>query len=206
MSCTAENLSISPDRLDPAFAPRLSRFDLPVIDASHDVAYGLTEELRVAYVNQAWASFAAANGASTFARQWPLGRSIVEAWPTPLRDYYLERFETCRSSQTPWSHEYECSSPTGFRLFHQTVYPLVEGGFFVVHALREEHRLDAPDHAPTRARFEDGHGIITMCSHCRRVRDVEGRWRRVSAWVRAMPPRVSHGLCQPCFGFYFGDL
>lgn len=194
------------ERLDPAFRPLLARFDLARLEALPDAAYGVWRtDLRLAYVNPAWARFAEENGGRSVTGDWPLGRSLAECLPTPLERFYLDAWSGCVRSGEPWSHDYECSSPTVYRLFHQVVYPLGAGGLLVTNALREERAPDAPDHTPDRARFERD-GIITTCSHCRCFRDVDDRWRRVSEWVRQMPPMVSHGLCPACFGWYYGDL
>lgn len=196
--------AIPSERLDPSFAPHLGPFDLTHLERRVDVVYGLHPDLQLAYVNEAWRRFAVANDGPSVPERWPLGRSIAEAWPEPLRAFHRDGFEGCLRSGEAWIHDYECSTPDVRRLFSQTVYPLAQQGFLVVHALRDERPLDSPDHAPDRARFESPDGVITMCSHCRSVRDRNGRWLRVSAWVRRMPPTVSHGLCEPCFAWFYG--
>ncbi len=42
--------------------------------------------------------------------------------------------------------------------------------------------------------------ILPMCSHCRKVRDDEGVWSRLEAYVSThTDTRFSHGLCPDCF-------
>lgn len=43
------------------------------------------------------------------------------------------------------------------------------------------------------------HGIIPICSFCRKVRDDKGIWQRLVAYINEhTDARVSHGLCDEC--------
>jgi hypothetical protein len=55
--------------------------------------------------------------------------------------------------------------------------------------------------------LRDKHGLITMCTHCRRTRlpVSPDTWVWVPELVRRMPPEVSHGICSVCFDIYYGS-
>jgi hypothetical protein len=43
------------------------------------------------------------------------------------------------------------------------------------------------------------HGLLPVCSHCRRVRDDHGGWRQLEAYVRDhSEAEFSHGICPEC--------
>jgi hypothetical protein len=46
--------------------------------------------------------------------------------PKPLRSFYLTAYRQALATGKVWHHDYECSSPESFRLFHQAFYPLHE--------------------------------------------------------------------------------
>lgn len=87
-----------PPVCDPRFAELLRGLRRNHVAAAEDpdTAFGLWSDLSLAYQNPQWFQFAAANGApATFARDWPLGRSILDAIPTILRSYYREGYVQC---------------------------------------------------------------------------------------------------------------
>ena len=106
-------------------------------------------------------------------------------------------------------HDYECSSDTVYRRYHQIVYPIGgREGLLVVNSLVVE-RLNHPDRRPARAADElfyvDENGLIYQCAHCRRVKNVrEGeRWDWVPEWVKRCPECTSHVFCPTCFRHYY---
>ncbi len=49
-------------------------------------------------------------------------------------------------------------------------------------------------------------GLLPMCSHCKRVKDDDGEWETVEAFISThSDARVSHGLCPRCISIYFPD-
>jgi hypothetical protein len=57
--------------------------------------------------------------------------------------------------------------------------------------------------------FRDENGLITMCSHCRRVKlpvAAGEPWVWETRLERSMPPGITHGLCPACLGTFYGSL
>lgn len=49
-------------------------------------------------------------------------------------------------------------------------------------------------------------GIIPICSHCKKIRDEDGYWQEVEAYVSDHSESdFSHGLCEACFEVLYGD-
>lgn len=201
--------------VDPAFDALLRESNVQgyaqgVLRDNGDLTLGLWPDLAIAYVNPAWFRFAERNGAGPeFFEQWTLGRSMLDAVPDALRPHYIAAYEQCLQTGEPWSEDYECSSPDEFRMLRSTAYPLLHGaGLLVVHSLRIERPHDRTAVKPSRGRFADQHGWLTQCAYCNRFAEAQRRrrWAWVPDWVREPPEPVTHGICEPCAGYYFGVL
>lgn len=168
---------------------------------SDDSAYVLSGDYELLEVNAGFMRFARENGGAASSELWR-ERSVLLAITEPLRSFFAAAFARVRETATPWGHQYECSSPARSRTFHMTVYP-VGTELVVVHALR----VDSPHTVPARAPDERyvQHGLIRMCSNCRRVHNPSGqkRWDWVPAYLQHAPVPISHGLCDPCARFYW---
>ncbi len=50
-------------------------------------------------------------------------------------------------------------------------------------------------------------GIIPICSYCKKIRDDQGYWNQVEAYLsRHSDARFSHGFCPDCVGRHFPEL
>lgn len=180
-----------------------SEFDLTALDRAPSTAYGLTEDLRLVYVNEGWRRFASENGAPPEWIDVELGGAIMPAVPLELRPFLDGIFRRARATGAHQDHDYECSSPDTFRRFRMRVYPATIGGFLVVHDPLRSVPHPGPSFDPVEGRYERD-GVIVMCMHCRRTRRADSdAWDWVPAYLAHMPPNVSHGLCPPCTDFYY---
>lgn len=198
------------DNLSPEFERVLEGYRLDDLEQHRGAIYGLWKDFRLAYLNSAWINFARDNGAdSAFFDKWRLGAHILDAVPDQLRPLYQEAYSTCLSTGEPWHHEYECSSPTDYRRFHQIVYPLHAAAVLVVNSLKVESPHDENTHVPRdpdERMYRDPDGFVHQCAYCRRVENQleRRRWDWVPAWVQKIPQETSHTYCPPCFGHYWG--
>lgn len=196
-------------RLAPGFGELLGPFDLEALARQPDTIYGLDADLRLAMFNPAWFAFADANGgAPAVARDWGLGRCVLEACPPVIREFYAQSLVTTLRQNQRWDHEYECSSPEMRRRMRLSAYPLRGGGgLLLVNALVFE--APTADPATDRTTFDpaiyiDGQGIVHQCAHCRKVRRTSGprHWDWVPELVAGPQVMVSHDLCDVCLDFY----
>lgn len=131
--------------------------------------------------------------------------------PGPLQDFYAGAFERVRQTGATWTHDYECSSPEVFRKFQMRVSPAWPNDRDAPLVIVNSVLLEAPH---TRLGYEaleevyrDVQQIVTMCCHCRRTRRPSTNlWDWVPQFVRGMPARVSHGLCESCIALHYGAV
>lgn len=183
------------------------------LETRRDSACGLWPDLRIAYVNPAWARFGARNGGGAETRQrWSEGGAFLAGVGSPLRTYYDTHLRKVLESGEPWDSEYECSSPELYRLFRMQVRAVGSGrGLLVLHTrlVQRSHEPGVtgpggPDPAP----YVDENGLLQQCVHCRRVRrrgDGEV-WDWVPAWVEHVPDHASGSLCPQCLATRYPDL
>jgi hypothetical protein len=184
-----------------SFAP----FDLATLDADPSTVLGLAGDLSIAYVNPAYWTFARVNGAAWAPGEWGVGAALLDAVPKMLKPFYGDLFERSRQERAVVEHDYECSSPEIERRFRLRVLPCEGDALVLIHSLIRE--VARSDDGPRRtAALYTRDGIITQCSHCRRVerREPPNAWEWVLELVQCPAPNVSHGLCPPCIAFYYG--
>ena len=50
-------------------------------------------------------------------------------------------------------------------------------------------------------------GILPICMHCKKIRDDEGYWNQVEAYIQKnSDARFSHGICKECAEKYYPDI
>lgn len=200
-------------RVDERFQDLIRCFDRSRLDEHPDPVYGMWGDCRLAYLNRAWFDFAHGNdGEPGISEDWGLGASVLEACSVELRPFFETNYRVCLTNRKPWLHEYECSSASLFRKYHQTVYPLGESQGFLVLQSRVVERphcpKERPECEPDEAAYANENNLITQCCHCRRVRNrVEpSRWDWVPDWVENMPDNLTHGLCKTCMAYFYPRL
>lgn len=87
------------------------------LEASANVIYALSADLRLLYFNPAWFRFARDNGGEpALSTRFPVGTSILAALDASLCEFYLDAWQTVLQTGKVWEHVYECSSDRTFRL------------------------------------------------------------------------------------------
>lgn len=57
------------------------------------------------------------------------------------------------------------------------------------------------------AEIEILRGIVPICSFCKKIRDAEGNWSEVEAYVsKHSEAQFSHGFCPECGKLHYGDI
>lgn len=182
----------------------LRAFDLDVLQEVPSTIHALTPDLRIGYVNEAWTQFALANGAQWKAGDWGTGRPIMDAIPAVLRPFYRQLFARALTERRELQHDYECSSATTTRRFCMRLVPCTSGGLIVVHSSLRIPRQAKPAMPPLDELYLRA-GVISQCSHCRRVQRASepGTWDWVPSYVARPRRETSHGLCSPCADHYY---
>jgi hypothetical protein len=181
-------------------------FTIRSLEATSDVIYVLDRHDRIEYCNAAWDMFAFRNKGRKLEREKIVGSYCLHGVPDFLRKFYEHAYHGVLCTQKPWEHDYECSSPTKYRLFHMRVLPLNRSHLLIENSLLVEraHRRKSP--VKVDEEYINRHGWIIMCAHCRRTEhlDLEGKrqWRWVPSYLVTPPAPVSHGMCPTCISYY----
>lgn len=69
---------------------------------------------------------------------------LADAMENPLRDFYVSVYQRVLDTGRAWDHDYECSSPDTYRIFHERAYVLHNlEGILEVNSLTLEKEHDA---------------------------------------------------------------
>jgi hypothetical protein len=197
-------------RIQDGFVGLLKGFNLGTLENDPNPIFGLSSDLTINYLNPAWFMLAEhIYGESALSSTFAIGSPVSDSLSGPVRDFYLEAFRAVLESGSVRHHDYECSNPLLFSLFHQSVYPLHNrGGLVIVSSPVTEHPHEPhPPHPvyPATRTYVQGEGLITQCCNCMRVQHstTPSEWHWVPAWIRSMPDNTSHTFCQICLEYYY---
>ena len=202
------------ERCAPGFDRVLRGFSLADVEQHAGTVFGLWPDFHLAYFNPAWFQFSRFNqGEPRISAEWNLGRSVFDAIPEVLQDFYRTLFSRALGNPKPGArppaHSYECSSGSVFRRFALNTYRLGDGeGLLVVNSLLVER-----PHGPADGRvagddkrtYVQADGSVRQCSHCRRIEHASqpNRWDWIPEWVDRFPRETSHTLCSFCLDYYY---
>jgi len=72
------------------------------------------------------------------------------------------------------------------------------------HAELLRHLVEKLRRASDRAKTLTG--MIPICSHCKSVRNAEGQWVRIDAYLAQQThAKFTHGICSDCYGKLYRD-
>jgi hypothetical protein len=181
------------------FQSNLDGLDFETLENSPHSIFGLSNDLKLIYFNKAWFEFSKLNnGEPRMSEVFTIGTPIEKAINGKIKDFYLSNYKKVLSDLKVWKHEYECSSPTLYRIFCQDVYPLKNGtGLVVVNSLKTEKVIDN--------KYVDKNDIITQCTNCRKTQRVNNIdvWDWVPDLVYDAQKKVSHSICLICYDYYW---
>lgn len=173
-------------------------------DEHDSVIYLLDSQRRIVRCNREWDRFALANRGGAAISRKVIGTDIMSVIPLHLRDFYSTAYDNVQRYRRDWWHIFECSSPTQLRTFHMRILHVDNGGFLTINTLISSTDLEMPEPRAV-SDYADADGVVTMCSHCRRVR--RGRDPRIRDWVPelliASKLLVTFDLCQFCTAYHY---
>lgn len=177
-------------------------FEEAKLDASPSSMAAVLPSGSIAWVNRAWQRRAEEYGLGS---RGSVGASYFEAITPPLRAFYEGGFSEALTTATVFETDYECPSPVEQRTFRLRVLPLQAAGWLVEHALMVARPAEAPIDPADESSYRNAQGMITQCSNCRRTLQPSTKaWHWIPAWIAQPNPKLSHGLCPACAGFFWG--
>ena len=200
---------IPDNRIATGFADTLSTQGFKFLEYSSDPAFAVDASMRLAYVNRSYIAFGCANGGLGEQDSFSgIGTYIGDVMNDPLRQFYLMAYGTLIETDKTWNHEYDCSSPTLYRRYLQSTFPLAGKGLVVINRLLKEQSHTVESEPPIKDYYLNENQLIPQCSHCHKVRrhGADVKWDWVTEWVASPPQEVTHSLCEPCADYYYGEL
>jgi len=181
-------------------------FSSQSLEANPDVIYVVDRSLHLVYCNAAWDVFARKNKGKQLVRSKFIGKYCLDGVPKFLRDLYERIYSKVLRTRTPWEHDYQCSSPTRYRIFHMRILPLRRSHLLVENSLALECRHRHKRYRRFDARYINRRGWIIMCAHCRRIEHYnpagKREWHWVPSYLVKAPAPISHGMCPACISYH----
>lgn len=197
-------------RFEESFKSKLAGIDFDTIESSPHSIFALSPDLKLIYFNQAWFDFAEENnGEPGISTRFSLDTPFEAGVSGLLKDFYIESYKDVIREMKVWKHEYECSSPGNYRLYHLNAYPLKnKQGIIVVNSLQIDRVIDEtfrPISTLSIHNYEDPNGLITQCSNCRKTKrkNPSEIWDWVPVLVEEFRRNISHSICPICYDYYW---
>jgi hypothetical protein len=183
------------------------------VDPPQTVHYRIDREDRLVELNAGWLTFAADNGGQALQPSAVIGQPLwMFVADSTTRQLYEAMVLRLRQGGLPVRFRFRCDAPSRRRLLAMEMTADSVGGVrFCVSSVVEEPRspvlLLEPDHA------REAGSLLTMCGWCKDVRLPAGEWVESEEAIRALGlfggaplPRVTHGMCPPCYSAIVGAL
>jgi PAS domain S-box-containing protein len=72
-------------------------------------------------------------------------------------------------------------------------------------ALERERHVNELQEALAKVKLLSG--LLTICSHCKKIRDDKGYWNKLESYIsKHSDAFFSHGICPECFDQFYSDL
>lgn len=183
---------------------RSRRIEPATLDRDIEPCCVLDSSCRILYCNRAWDDFAKANGGSAAAYGRSLqGQCLTSYIPGWLRPFYVDHLRQATWGGM-WTHVYECSSPTEFRLYRLQALALPDTReLLICHAcLSLSPHTRVPVKPDPRAHYSNG--VVAMCSHCRRTKRIGAAisWDWIPEFLAHPPENRADDLCERCEAYY----
>ncbi len=187
----------------------------PVLEVlpQHSALLGPTGE--ILYVNRAWRSFAAANGAqgdsevdvgANYLQVCSRAASHGDYDAATIRDRLVELLKNGSGSFT---HEYACHGPGIERWFAMEAVALQCDGnnYAAVFHINQTLQYRAQAQLAGSGPAPHSGGLICICAACKRVRNTDGSWSDFESTLPKLTGRdLTHGICLSCTEQLYPDL
>ena len=174
-----------------------------ILSSITDCHYTLDKEWRVTRINDHALQYFGMSQESF------LGKSFWEIFPIALGSVIQEQHKRAFSEEVPV--HYELRSPITDRWAEVHAYPS-EGGLSVyfrdiTERKRVEEERERLIHSleDALAKIRRLHGILPICASCKKIRDDEGYWNQLEAYIEEhSEAEFTHGLCPDCMKKLYG--
>lgn len=179
--------------------------------SEQQIRYRIDASNRLIWFNPDWERFASENEGEAVMPDRILGRNLFDAIADRrVLGIYAEIINRVRQG-TVVEFDYRCDAPAWRRRFSMTVAPLEDGMVeFTSTLCQQEKRSSVALLEPAKARDDR---MLKVCSWCQNVEIPPGSWLPVEVAVARLRlleaetfPRISHGMCEPCYATTLSEL
>lgn len=169
--------------------PDVGRHELgEILAALREVVILIDRNRRIRYINRV---------EEGYERDDIMGEDALEFVQPSHRGPQAELFQRVLETREPASYEIPIAEAAGEQQWHEgRLVPLtrdgdVSGVVVVTRNVTERHRA--------WAEAEKLRSLVPVCSWCNKIRDDEGYWRSLEAYVEETAgSHVTHGICPEC--------
>lgn len=183
----------------------LKFFNIKALDQERSPIVLIRSEGTILWFNQAWIQAAKESGSEHILTRFPVGSSYFDGIVGEMQGYYKVQFSQTIATGEPFFQEYECSTPTCFRLFELRALPIESIALLLEHTQITSNDIRREPAPANEENYRFPNGLIYQCSNCRRTKNLNNVWVWVPEWVVQSPKHTSHGICKVCVGYYWGQ-
>lgn len=175
--------------------------------------YVVDREYKIVDYNDGYRKFAIANDGDDILERWPVGSYVLSPVPEVIRNVIQRMYDDVILRKKIVEYEYECHSPTVFRLFKMRIFPFMQDFALHEHTPIEISTLSGAHEisdSEIRSGYIDSKNIIHQCCHCRRTQSStnENKWVWVVPLImrdNAFSRNISHTICPVCLHHYYPE-
>ena len=174
-----------------------------------EISYGIDSQNSVYYTSSSWDQSAIDGKTPQVIEEKILGEPLFNyISDLSTRHIYQLLVDKVRKSSQPISFPFRCDTLHKIRHMNMIIEPEKDGKvIFRSQVIRSENIDYQPLLDPDQKR---GQEFITMCSWCKKIEVESGKWLELEEALDVLKlgeyeklPKITHGICQPCYKFYF---
>jgi PAS domain S-box-containing protein len=143
-----------------------------------------------------------------------LGMKLADVLPEEVTAKSMEFIRKCLDDQVLQIFEYELQVPAGKRYFESRSIPMSKNIVYaLVRDVTEQKRVEVEKENLIKelqdalGQVKTLKGLLPICSACKNVRDDQGYWRKIEAYISSHSEAAfSHSICPDCVKKLYPDL
>ncbi|MBI5381624.1 MAG: PAS domain-containing protein [Opitutae bacterium] len=159
------------------------------------------------YFNERWLAFTGRTMEQEFGNGWAVGVHADDL------DRCLQIYTDSFAARKVFTMEYRLRRHDGaFRWISDHGEPFYDekGQFagYIGSCVDVTERVEAQDAlvAAHEAEVKTLHGLLPICSACKKIRDKQGRWTQIETYIKQRSEAdFTHGICPDCAKVYYPD-
>ncbi len=167
----------------------------------------LNNDLRITYFNDA------ASGMLGHRQEEALGQKIWDAFPEIRGSFFEEKCTAALREKKFVSFDSDFDQEPSQGWYAIRIYPFSDGISISLQDVTELKRIEGEREAlivqlqKALAEVKTLKGIFPICASCKKIRDDEGYWNQIEAYIsKRLDAEFSHGICPECAKKLYPDF